>query len=162
MEELSEKVRCTVTLMTRNDGHVAIVESIEALTPLRVVSRQGAIMPAHCVSGGKVLLALLTDDEIVALYPDQALRQMTDQTIRTRDELIAQIRAVRERGYAVDFNESGYGISAVAVAVPNKTRENHVALVVSAPSAVLIPQKVQAMVGELHQTASLMDDAYGL
>ena len=77
--------------MTLHHTDAAFVESVEAQTPLRVGSRLGARMPASCVSGGKILLAALSDEELLARYPDEALEILTPRSIRTRTELLAEL-----------------------------------------------------------------------
>jgi len=156
MGELSERVLCTVNLLTLKDGNVAFVESVEALTALRVSSRLGAIMPAHCVSGGKVLLAQLTDAELSNLYPNEILPQMTDKSIGTRDALLAELQRVRKRGYGTNFGESEHGITGVAVPVAGGTGQVGLALAVSAPSSALAPARVKALVDDLTHTAFLL------
>ncbi len=163
MGELSDRVMCTVNLVTLNGSNVAFVESVEAMTPLRVTSRQGAIMPAHCVSGGKVLLARLTDAELFELYPHETLPQMTEKSIGTREALHAEIRRVRAAGYGTNFGESEYGISGVAVAIVDASDDEvSLALAVSAPSSALEPARVKVLVDDLTQTAQLLGGVCGL
>src|SRR5260370_27250856 len=73
-------------------------------------------MPASCVSGGKILLAALSDEELLARYPDEALEILTPRSIRTRTELLAELKQVRRRGSATNFGESEPDVSGVAVA----------------------------------------------
>ena len=54
----ADSARCTVPGQCRADR------------PLRVSSRAGAVLPAHQVSGGKLLLAELSMDEFAELYPE--------------------------------------------------------------------------------------------
>jgi DNA-binding IclR family transcriptional regulator len=159
LEELSERVGETVNLHILQCTDVAFVESVEAPTPLRVGSRLGAVMPAHCTSGGKLLLAQLSDAEIEHRYPRQALQQLTDKSIATRDELLAELRRVRRRGYATNFGESEPGISGVAVLVADKAGQPRCALAVSAPSSRLSQARVKELVEDMRKTASLLADA---
>ena len=56
-------------------------------------------MAAHCTSAGKAMLALLSVDELSALYPPgQQLEQMTQNSIATREDLDDELEAIRKRG----------------------------------------------------------------
>src|SRR5260221_640257 len=112
--DLGERVGATVSVVTLHHTDAAFVESVEAQTPLRVGSRLGARMPASCVSGGKILLAALSDEELLALYPGEALETLTPRSIRTRTELLAELKQVRRRGSATNFGESEPDVSGVA------------------------------------------------
>jgi IclR family acetate operon transcriptional repressor len=157
MAELSERVGETVNLQSLQGTEVAFIESVESTAPVRVGSRLGAVMPAHHVSGGKCLLAQLSEEDLTGLYPDPALPAATSKCITSRDELFAELRRVSRRGYATNFGESEPGISGVAVAVPGSDeREAAYALAVSAPSARLPQARVRELVDELRKTAELL------
>jgi DNA-binding IclR family transcriptional regulator len=154
MAELSERVGETVNLQSLQGTDVVFIESVESTSPVRVGSRLGAVMPAHHVSGGKALLARLSEQDLVRLYPDQVLPAATDKSITDREELLAELRRVKRRGYATNFGESEPGISGVAVVVPvsDQTAAAY-ALAVSAPSARLPQARVRELVDELRKTA---------
>jgi DNA-binding IclR family transcriptional regulator len=159
LEELGERVGETVNLITLQGTDVAFVESVEAPTALRVGSRHGAVMPAHCTSGGKLLLAQLTDDEIMERYPDKRLLSMTDKSIDTREGLLTELHKVSRRGYATNFGESESGISGVAVLVTDSAGRPKCALAVSAPSSRLSQARVKELVEDMRKTATLLIDA---
>jgi DNA-binding IclR family transcriptional regulator len=159
LADLSERVGETVNVVTLQHTDAAFVESVEAQTPLRVGSRLGARMPASCVSGGKVLLAAFSDDELLALYPDEALETLTERSIRTRTELLAELKQVRRRGSATNFGESEPDVSGVAVGVASRPGEVPYAIAVSAPRSRLAQARVKAIVDELRKTADLLATA---
>jgi IclR family acetate operon transcriptional repressor len=157
LAELSERVGETVNLQSLQGTDVAFIESVESTSSVRVGSRLGAVMPAHRVSGGKCLLAQLSEDDLKLLYPDPTLPTGGPKGIATRDELITELRKVKRRGYATNFGESEPGISGVAVVVPPSDKgEAAYALAVSAPSARLPQARVHELVAELRKTAELL------
>jgi IclR family acetate operon transcriptional repressor len=159
LADLSERVGETVNVVTLQHTDAAFVESVEAQTPLRVGSRLGARMPASCVSGGKILLAALSDDELLALYPDEALEILTPRSIPTRTELVAELNQVRRRGWATNFGESEPDVSGVAVGVPSAAGEVPYAIAVSAPRSRLAQSRVKGIVDELRKSAELLATA---
>jgi IclR family acetate operon transcriptional repressor len=157
MAELSDRVGETVNLQSLQGTDVAFIESVESTSPVRVGSRLGAVMPAHQVSGGKCLLAQMTEEDLTRLYPDPALPAGTSKSIATRDLLFTELRRVKRRGYATNFGESEPGISGVAVVVPaSDNGAAAYALAVSAPSARLPQTRVRELVDELRKTAELL------
>jgi IclR family acetate operon transcriptional repressor len=156
LAELSSRVSGTVNITTLHGTEVAFVQSMEAPTAVRVGSRLGAIMPAHCTSGGKALLAGLADDELARRYGDASLPRMTEKSIQTLDELRAELRRTVKRGYATNFGESEPQVSAVGVAVDSA---EPYAVAVSAPSPKLAPARVKELVAEIRKTVHLLNDA---
>lgn len=108
---------------------------------VRVASRLGKEMPAHCTSTGKAVLAELTQHQLHALYPVEKLDGVTAKSVATRTTLEAQLDAIREMGYAVNYEESEDGVGSVAVAVPSHARP-HFAINIAAPVFRLTDDKV--------------------
>jgi len=113
VEQTGETTHCAVL----EGANVRFIDAVESPKAVRVAPRTGVVMPAHCTSVGKVLLAALSDDEINAIYPDETLVRTTDRSIGTRQELAAALAGVRKAGHAVNVEESEEGVSSVAVVV---------------------------------------------
>ena len=71
--------------------------------------------PAYGSAGGRACLAV-RGDEIVERMP-QKLRPLTEHSIRTRRELQAHLRDIRDQGYALDLEECYPGVRCVGVAI---------------------------------------------
>ena len=117
MERLRDEVNETVQLVVLQGANGLFIETVESHRPLRTASRVGIVVPAHCLSGGKALLAELPLDRLHRVYPMHEIPAATPHSIATRDELEAHLAAVRERGYATNFGESEEEIGSIAVAV---------------------------------------------
>jgi DNA-binding IclR family transcriptional regulator len=135
MEALCDELGETVNLVSLRGTDAIFVDSVETRRPLRVGGREGVVLPAHAVSAGKALLALLPLDILRELYADEALTPLTEHTLLTRTELEAQLEIVRARGYAVNIGESERGITAAACAIPGRPANERLAIAVSAPSS---------------------------
>lgn len=131
MERLNERSAETVHLGTLEGATVRYLDSLESPRAVRVISRAGGSMPAHCTSTGKVVLATLTEEQVRAVYPEEDLPQMTPKTVATRTALLAELETVREQGYAISDEESEESVWSVAVAVPGAPMP--VAITISAP-----------------------------
>lgn len=87
---------------------------------VRMTSTVGGRNPAHCTGVGKALLAhALPDAEAARRFVAEhgPLARRTPNTIVTAPELAAELERTRERGYALDREESEPGVVCVALPV---------------------------------------------
>lgn len=118
LQRLNERSGETVHLGVLEEGaQVRFLDSLESPSAVRVASRAGRSMPAHCTSTGKAMLASLPEDQLRALYPDEELSRLTPRSVGTRSELLRELDGVRRRGYAISNEESEEGVCSVAVAI---------------------------------------------
>lgn len=116
LDELFARTHETIHFGTLVDGDVLYLSRRDATYDLRSASRIGDRKPAYGTALGKAMLALLDDAAVEALYPAE-LRALTPNTVTSRDELIAQLRRYRERGYASESEESTLGVRCLGMAV---------------------------------------------
>ena len=118
MEELAAETGETVHLGALEGNQVRYVDAVESECALRVVARTGTLVPAHCTSLGKALLAQLTDQQVAALYPTSAepFAARTERSITTQAKLMKEASRARARGYAVNAGETEDDVGSVAVA----------------------------------------------
>jgi IclR family transcriptional regulator, acetate operon repressor len=64
LAQLSAATGETTHLMVLDGKSVRFIHSVEGTAALRVASRIGAVIPAHLTSGGKALLAQMTDEQV--------------------------------------------------------------------------------------------------
>jgi DNA-binding IclR family transcriptional regulator len=85
----------------------------------RLTSTIGGRNPAHCTAVGKLLLAgTLPDDADVAAWAGTGeLERRTEHTITTPTGLAAQLRTIRDQGYAIDDQENEVGVNCIAVPI---------------------------------------------
>lgn len=133
LERLAELTGETIHMVMRQHADVLFLDGIESPKAVRVASRTGAVMPAHCTSVGKALLAEMSEEEVRRLYPNEELPRLTDDSIRSRSELELQLDQIRKRGYALSSGEGEIGVGSVGVAVPPLRSEPPIAISVSAP-----------------------------
>lgn len=85
----------------------------------RLTSTVGGRNPAHSTGVGKLLLAhrLTTPDTVAAWVAEAPLERRTARTRTTVAELQDELAAVRDRGYAVDDEETETGVACLALPV---------------------------------------------
>lgn len=133
LRRLSEQTGETVHLVTRRTRSVLFLDAVESSQAVRVSSRVGALMPAHCTSVGKALLAQLDDGTLAELYPDQELAGLTPSSITSRTKLFKELTSIRESGFATSSGEAESGVGSVGVAIVHPSGLSEAAISVSAP-----------------------------
>ncbi len=134
LEDLAAKLAETVHLAVLEGASVRYLDAVESSRALRVASRTGSLLPANCTASGKAMLAELHDREVGAIFGGSAeLPSLTSRSLTRLDDLARELRLVRERGYALNNQESEDGVASVAVAVLDRNGRPVAALVASAP-----------------------------
>ncbi len=161
MRSLSQQLRETIHVGMLDGANVHFVAAVEGPPAVRVASRLGRIMPAHCTSTGKVMLAQLTETELHQLFPDEELERVTPRSIGSRAELVAELSRIRERGYAINREESEEGVASVAVPMPTRAPGLRLALNAAAPQNRLDSAKYPAVAAALVKAAKEIGDQLG-
>jgi IclR family acetate operon transcriptional repressor len=97
----------------------------------------------HTSGLGKAIMSTLPPAEVDKLIGEHALVELTPRSLVTPDDLQRELVRVRERGYAVDDEESVEGLRCVAVPIRDATGTARYAMSVSAPSYRLPHARVQ-------------------
>jgi DNA-binding IclR family transcriptional regulator len=128
---------------TGETTQVAILDSWQVVYIERVLSRQavgymtsraGAILPAYCTGLGKALLAYRPEADVAAWAATQTFKAHTLTTITSVEKLLEEMRAIRQRGYAVDEQERELGVRCIAAPVRDHEGEVVAAISVAGPS----------------------------
>jgi DNA-binding IclR family transcriptional regulator len=154
LERLCEQVGETVHLVALRGASVVFLDSVETSHGLRVGSRVGVEMPAHCTAGGKALLAQLSAEEVQRLHAGHRLERMTSRSVTSLAKLRRELTEVRRRGYATNSGESEHGVAAVAVAIPGRPGDRRAAITVSAPADRLTEQRVPKIASAAKRAAT--------
>jgi len=139
LEDLAATFAETAHLTILEGATVRYLDAVESSRALRVSARTGTALPANCTASGKAMLAALPDSEVPALFDRPGsvgpgkLPSLTKRSVTSLTRLRAELRRVRERGYALNTEESEEGVASVAVAVLGHRDAPIAALAVSAP-----------------------------
>jgi DNA-binding IclR family transcriptional regulator len=134
LDRLSRQLQETVHLQVLQGTAVRFIEGVEATHALRVGTRAGMVLPAHCTSGGKAPLAQLTTAEINALYA-HGLPEIYGPALADLPTLRGHLASVRRRGYAINLEESERGITGVGVCLRDTRGRVLGAMAVAMPTA---------------------------
>jgi DNA-binding IclR family transcriptional regulator len=125
----------TVHLAVLDGNEVLYVAKEEGTNTIRMVSAVGKRFPAYATGVGKVLLANLSDAELIQRIPDDSILPIiTPNTVTNPSELRALIKIARSNGYALDFEESTPGLCCVAAPVYDAQGQIVAGMSVSVPN----------------------------
>lgn len=142
MQELRDATRETIHLVGFGTEHAArseagsaalvVIDRLDSPEPVRTWVRLGTPVPLHASCSGRAVLSRLPEPEALALLGGE-LERFSERTIVDPDEMLAELRAVRERGYAVADQSWRAGVGAAAAAIVDAAGRPVGALAVSAP-----------------------------
>ena len=161
MRALSGQLGETVHIGMLDGANVRFIAAVEGPKAVRVASRLGRTMPAHCTSTGKALLAQLPESELRQLLPREELEGITARSIVSRAKLESELTRIRERGYATNRAESEDGVASVAVPIPTRAPGLFLALNAAAPQTRLATSKHPAIAAALVKAAKEIGDQLG-
>lgn len=162
LQELVHEVGETCNLGVLDGLDYVYIERIECEWPLRIHLEVGNRAPAHCLSGGKVLLAHLEPKHAGRLLRSRKLVARTPNSITRVADLEVELEAVRKRGYGVNNQENFDGIVAIAVPILDGQSNVVAALTMHGPVSRLSLQTCEANVPRLKEVAHRISEAWGL
>ena len=115
--KLAEELGETVHMGILEDDLAVYVLKEESIYTLRMYSQVGKAIPLYCTGIGKVFLSEMTEEELSAYLETHQLKPFTPKSIRTGDALRAELKAIRERGWAMDDEEHEMNIKCIAAPV---------------------------------------------
>jgi DNA-binding IclR family transcriptional regulator len=136
----------TVHLIVLQGEQAFFLDGVEGTRVIRAVSRVGSSLPAHCTSGGKVLLAGLPKEQLDALLVGP-IKGLTKHSKSSVTGVRRELSATRARGWAINDEESEAGLRAVAVQVPSELTQSGLpaAISVSGPAQRLDSDRLGEM-----------------
>jgi len=124
-----------------DDLDVVYLARHDGTQPIRLASDIGRRLPAVVTALGKAMLATLPPAELERrLAAIDELPLYTARSHRSMDELRRDLRATRERGYALDDEQNTEGVTCIGVAVPGSPET---------PTAVSATMLTARVTGEL-------------
>lgn len=140
------------------DGkEVVVLMRIESVQPLRFDQPAGSRISMHCSSMGKTLLAF-SDDPL----PNLDYARITPTSITTEADYEKELAKTRERGYAIDDQESIPGVSCVAAPILNAEGVAVAAIAVQGPTVRMTDERIEAIAEQAIASAAEIRATLGL
>jgi DNA-binding IclR family transcriptional regulator len=142
MEKLASMFNETINLGYW-DGKVIInIDKLDSSNVLRTISTIGTLMPAHCTSLGKSILAFLPESELNTYLDSATFDLYMPNTITTKESLLKELEQTRKRGFAIDNEEWIMGIRCIAAPIYDQAGHPSYALSVAGPEMRMTPEMV--------------------
>lgn len=145
----------TTNLAVLEGGEVVYVGQVASRHSMRMFTEPGRRLTAHDTAVGKVLLAGRPLREATAMIGAAGLPRRTPATITEPNVLLAELDAVRERGWAIDDGEHEIGVRCVAVPVAGDGRAL-AAISVSGPEGRFTADAGTRIVPEMQRVAGAL------
>lgn len=116
MADLREATRQTVHLAVLTGRHVLYVEILESPNAPNFGSRVGGRLPAHATAVGKAILAHSPQNMINQVLAER-LERVGPRTITVPQILGRQLERIRQQGFCLEYEESGFGVACVAAPI---------------------------------------------
>ncbi|RAL21906.1 IclR family transcriptional regulator [Thermoflavimicrobium daqui] len=151
MESLRDELEETVSLYIRDGNERIRVQAVESKQAIRRVAPIGARMPLAVGASSKVLMAY-TDPKVL----EQVIQDPMWPMGVNKEVYQAQLKQIREEGYAISVEEREAGTAAVAVPIFNRRKQLIAALAVSGPVSRMSVQQMMQFVPNLVKAAEQM------
>lgn len=154
LEELQRETGEIVYLTIPRNGKVLYLEALYPSVRLVQYSTAGRLADMHATGVGKAMLAYMPKREVNAVIARWGLPKKTPNTLKSPEDLQLELDKIRERGYAVDWEENELTIRCVAVAIRNSRNESIGAISVSGPSVNFTPERIPQYAAQIQQVVS--------
>jgi DNA-binding IclR family transcriptional regulator len=134
MQALRDRYDETVNLGVLDRGEVVHVAVEPSRHPVHMAAQVGERTFVHISGLGKVLLAFAPPEVVREIVGARPLTRFTSHTLTSKRALAAELALVRERGYAIDDEESALGLRCVAAPVRDARGEVVSAVSLSCPA----------------------------
>ncbi len=141
LQRLVEKVQETVFLAIRARHEVVYILKIDSNRSVNTTAQPGYHKPLYDTGLGKAFLSAMTEKEQNEILSDVKLTPVTSHTITNKDILMAQLKQFRCQGYAIDDEESEYGLYCIATTVSTVDKNIEAAISIAGLKTRVLPNK---------------------
>src|SRR6266576_2801003 len=114
--DLREEIIESVHLAIRDGTEIMYVYNLESTHAIRMRSDLGVRKPVYCTAEGQAILAFLPQ-EVVDRVIEAGLERRTPKTITSAEKFIKALGATRQRGCAIEDEESEIGMVCIAAPI---------------------------------------------
>ena len=155
LDSLRDQFGETVNLGVLDKNEIRYIGVWESYDRFRLAEKVGAVDMLHCSALGKAYLACLPSDEVRMLLGPRRLPAQTKNTITSLAALKSNLEAIRNRGYAVDAEESTLGVCCIANVIWNPEQTRPIAAFSISGPIVRVSQERVAEIGKALKTAAM-------
>jgi DNA-binding IclR family transcriptional regulator len=157
---LRETTGETVHLTVLDGAEIMYVYNLESMQAIRMRSDLGMRKPAYCTAEGQAILAFQPAGVIDAIIA-RGLKARTPKTNTDANAFRRALATVRERGYAIEDEESEIGMRSLAAPIRNSAGEVAAAVGVAGPVQRLPDETLASFAPHVLKTAEAISVRLG-
>jgi DNA-binding IclR family transcriptional regulator len=160
LRALREKANETVHLAVLEGPEIMYIYNLESTQAIRMRSDIGVRKPAYCTAEGQAMLAFQSADAIDRVI-GAGLPPRTAQTITDPAALRKALEAVRQRGCAIEDEESEIGMRCIAAPIRDDSGDVVAAIGLAGPVSRLSKKAIAAFIPHVIDTAAAISARLG-
>ncbi|WP_435197415.1 IclR family transcriptional regulator [Natronomonas sp. EA1] len=154
VDKLAAETGEVAQVMVEEHGRGVYLHKSEGEHSVQTAAYPGTRNYLHCTALGKAILAHLPEERVDAILDRHGQPAVTEHTITDRDELKAELEAVRDRGIAVDNEEILQGLRCIAAPLHGNDGTLYGAISVSGPTSRMKGERFEETLPEALRSAA--------
>jgi IclR family KDG regulon transcriptional repressor len=135
LEDLSSELGVVAQYSIEEHNELLCLESFDQKSSgFSVYTRVGQRSPLYATSAGKAILSTYSNEEIIEKWNRMEIKAWTSNTFTDIDTLLQDIAVTRQRNYALDMEETEYGLFCIGTVLLNYNRQPFGSISLSASS----------------------------
>lgn len=145
MRSLRDIYKETVPLGIIHGREGLVIEEVPGIHSFRFVLEPGKRFHLHTSAPGKAILAFLPHEEKMDLVGKIKYTRFNSRTIRNQDQFLRELKAVQQRGYAIDHAEETEGMHCIGAPIFNRHGFPVAAIWITGPSSRIKEENFDAV-----------------
>lgn len=158
LESLAAATGCTARLVVADNGYPLYVSRVEGEGAVQFTAQVGRRERPHSTGVGKIILASMSDEDVMALMRRRGMERITPHTITDPESLLRELEHIREVGYALDRGEEAEGIMCVAAGLTDPSGHCVGAISISGLSIRMNEDRIEELSGLVRDHARRLSD----
>jgi DNA-binding IclR family transcriptional regulator len=117
LRALSDSSHLTAFICVQREERAIAIERIDGRYAFSLALSVGGSLPLHAGGASRALLAYLPEEEIIRLIAENPRQRFTSRTLVETEEILADLRASRERGYVISNEDVTEGVAAIGMPI---------------------------------------------
>ncbi|WGW01389.1 DNA-binding transcriptional regulator KdgR [Vibrio sp. YMD68] len=161
MRAISEETNEALHLGALDENAIIYIHKIDSGYNLRMQSRIGRRNPLYSTAIGKVLLADRDEDVVRQTLSNVEFIKHTDKTLENTDQLLSELKVVKEQHYAEDNEEQEPGLRCIAAPIYDRFGTVIAGVSISFPTIRFDEKRMSYYVGLLHKAGENISEKLG-
>jgi len=134
VRKLAEETGERAQFLSEDNGMAVFIHIEHGPSAVQTNTRIGRRIHLHTSAAGKCMLAHMDRERAAAILREKGLPKLTEHSITDREQLMTELDEIRERGYALNREETTEGLHSIAAPVLSSDEIPAGVLGVSGPS----------------------------